>query len=260
MIPFIDLFGVHIPMYGLCAAMGILAAGTLALRRGKREGCDVNDLIALMACAAAGGLVGAKGLYILSSYGIDAAAASLARGDFSFIAGSGLVFYGGLLGGAASALVSSHFLGQSPEKLCKAIVPTVPLGHAFGRLGCFCAGCCYGLAYNGPLAVQTPYAPGGHFPAQLMEAALNLLLSAILLHIARRSKGLSLLRLYLVLYAVERFMLEYLRGDTIRGSVGVLSTSQLISVLVICGVLLCQFFGKNRKTAFLRALHGPWRR
>ena len=238
MLPFVSLFGLRVPMYGLCMALGILAGGGLMLARGKRMGCDVNDLIVVMACAAGGALLGAKGLYIVSSYGLRAAWESLRRGDLRFLTEGGLVFYGGLLGGMAGALAGVYFTKQAPETVCALAAPSVPLGHAFGRLGCYFAGCCYGVAYDGPLAAITPYAPGGRFPVQLLEAALNLALAAALLRLSRRRpRRLSLLYIYLALYAVERFLLEYLRGDEIRGSLGALSTSQIISAALLAASL-----------------------
>ena len=224
-------------MYGLCLASAVLLCGGLALLRAKRRGFDVNSLLVIAACAVGGGLFGAKALYILSSYGLGAAWESVKRGQLAFLTDGGLVFYGGLIGGVAGAVGSCLVLRESVPALGVIAVPVLPLGHAIGRLGCFFAGCCYGFAYDGPLAVTSAYLPAGTtvFPVQLLEMALNLALCGVLLlYTRRRRDGMRVLYLYLALYAVERFALEFLRGDAIRGAVGPLSTSQIISLALLC--------------------------
>lgn len=235
MFPVVRIQGRDIPVYGLCMAAGIVVSSAAALWRGKRRREDINDLIVVIACAVGCGLAGAKLLYIIASFGIGNAVECVLRGDLSFLRGSGLVFYGALLGGIAGALLGCRLMKRSPGSLCEIFVPVLPLGHAFGRLGCFFAGCCYGVAYNGPLAVTSQYAGGDVtlFPVQLLEMALNLVLFVFLWNYCRgKPKGMRALYVYLLLYAAQRFVLEFLRGDRIRGGIGALSTSQLISVVL----------------------------
>ncbi|MCL1952665.1 MAG: prolipoprotein diacylglyceryl transferase, partial [Oscillospiraceae bacterium] len=120
--------------------------------------------------------------------------------------------------------------------------------HACGRVGCFCAGCCYGReAAWGIAFTHAPGAPNGVplVPVQLFEAGFNLLLMAAILIFKpeRRRPGL-LLPLYLAAYAAARFVLEFFRGDSGRG-VLLLSTSQWISLLVILPAAIALFLRRN---------------
>ena len=120
-------------------------------------------------------------------------------------------------------------------------VVALPLMHAFGRAGCFFAGCCYGVRCDGPLAVtfhSSPAAPNGVglFPVQLLEAALNLVLFACFCAVFRsraRAARISCTGLYLCAYAVIRFFVEFLRGDAARGLWLGLSTSQWCSIAAL---------------------------
>ena len=128
--------------------------------------------------------------------------------------------------------------------------PFLPFAHAFGRIGCFCAGCCYGIEYHGFLSVHFPYneispelSTVPRLPVQLIEAGLNFICFGALLHIMlknlkkkkeeRKLKQGQLLGFYLIYYLIARTILEFFRGDSVRGSVGFLSTSQIISILMI---------------------------
>ena len=158
------------------------------------------------------------------------------------------------LGGLAGAWLFCKRRRLSFDTLGRDLVPALPLFHAFGRVGCFLAGCCYGIpAPAGWLGVTFPAsaieAPSGVplLPVQLYEAAGCVLLFLLLDHLTDRGwPGGRLLALYLALYAVFRFLLEFLRGDAVRGSLGPLSTSQVISLAVLAGVLLAELLHHRR--------------
>ncbi len=250
MLPYIHLFGKVIPMYGLCMATGLLLSSGLALWRARAEGGDVNSLLAIIACIVGCGIGGAKLLYLLVSCDPREVLRELARGDFTALANSGFVFYGGLIGGLLGALLGGRITGVSLRQYCAAVVPCVPLGHAFGRLGCFFAGCCYGRATDGPLGVHFPAAgiDEAVIPTQLIEAGLNLCLFLLLLRWADQSdRRATILPRYLMSYAIIRFLLEFLRGDEIRGFFAFLSVSQWISVALFLGCIL--WMSRNRRSA-----------
>lgn len=138
-----------------------------------------------------------------------------------FLSSGGLVFYGGVIGG----LIYLYWYGKkyhlSFEKF-NFLVPAICFSHAFGRLGCFFAGCCYGDF------CELPWAIAQRHPVQIYEAALVLCLG-IFFYIEKNKS----FKLYLVLYGVIRFVLEFFRGDYERGSVGFFSTSQIIALMLI---------------------------
>ena len=156
----------------------------------------------------------------------------------------GFVFYGGLFGALAAVWLFCRRRKVPFSQLGADLVPAVPLFHTFGRVGCFLAGCCYGIpapaGWPGVTFRVSPVAPNGValLPVQLYEAAGCLLLFLLLHRLARRGwKGEVLLLVYLAIYALFRFALEFLRGDAARGMWGVFSTSQLLALVTLAAVL-----------------------
>ena len=149
------------------------------------------------------------------------------------------MFYGSLIGGLLMVYIYCRKYKVSIPDLSVVVVPTIPLIHAFGRLGCFFAGCCYGIQYGGPASItfkSSPVAPNGVslFPVQLVESAINLVIFMVLILYRRKNRNYKgIIILYLLLYSVSRFALEFVRGDIIRGFIFGLSTSQWISLLII---------------------------
>ena len=131
-------------------------------------------------------------------------------------------------------------------------MPAVALGQAFGRIGCFLAGCCYGIETDSAFAVVFP--ENGHSPAgvplvptQLVMSALDFLhciaLCVFLAKGKRRTHGQAL-GLYFVFYSIGRFLVEFIRGDAERGHVGPLSTSQFIAIFMLIFGLIMFFLPK----------------
>ena len=125
------------------------------------------------------------------------------------------------------------------------MMPSVALAQGFGRIGCFLAGCCYGKETESAIGIvfhDSAYAPNdvSLLPTQLISSGLNFLHFFLLIWLTKKKKGDGQIAgLYLVLYSVGRFILEFFRGDLIRGSVGELSTSQFIAIFVcLAGILL----------------------
>lgn len=270
MLPYIHLFGFDIPMYSVMAAAGAAAISLFCVLqcrfpRKTPPAVQTYDIFYMLLYAFIGALAGAKLLYLLTSVKVY----WIPQLDFTanlkywlaLVAGGGLVFYGGLIGALLGALrYILHFKAPVSAMLDLGFLG-VPLFHAFGRIGCFMAGCCYGVEYHGAFAVTFPEsnignAPAGEevLPVQLMEAALNLVLWAVLFVVYRRTTRRWLVSgLYLTCYGAMRFGLEFFRGDLVRGSLFSLSTSQFISIFIVAaGALLLadpiwldRFGGKN---------------
>ena len=106
-------------------------------------------------------------------------------------------------------------------------MPSVALAQGFGRIGCFLAGCCYGEETDSPIGIvfhESAYAPNGVnlIPTQLISSGLDFLHFLVLIWLARRVKADGQVAgCYLIFYSVGRFILEFFRGDMIRGNVGV---------------------------------------
>lgn len=250
MCPYISLFGRQIPSYGLCMAIGIIVSGSISFAEAKRKHLDTDSWIIIAACAIGTGLLGAKILYLFVSCDIKEVFAQLFRGDISGLINSGQVFYGGLIGGIFGALIGRAISGEKERfaEYCNVTVLSIPIGHAFGRLGCFLGGCCYGAPYSGIFAVTFPQIGVLEpvFPVQLLEAILNIGIFLLLVTVNRKQhQGYYLLYVYIIAYAVVRFILEYYRGDEIRGIAQGLSTSQWISIVLFTGSMLLMLLSKG---------------
>lgn len=247
-LPYVTLIHTRIPTYGLLGAGGILAGLVLALLCCPRFGLNREDCAYIYVFGGLGAMVGAKLLYLLTELSQLLTDISLLQSTpelfFEKYLSGGMVFYGGLLGAMMGAALSARYFGLRLRDFFPVLVPVFPLIHGVGRIGCFCAGCCYGIPAGWGIAFSvSPIAPNGIplVPVQLVEAALQFGICLLLLWLARQGmEALSLLGAYFVLYAPGRFFLELLRGDSYRGEWLGLSTSQWISipVLLLGAVLL----------------------
>ncbi len=237
-----DLFRigpVTIHGYGLMIGLGVIAALLLAGARAPRKGLDGEVAWRLAMVSLAAGLVGAKLLFYLTNIG-----EILEDPSLLLSLGSGLVVYGGILAGVPAAWLYCRKKKLPFLAYFDLLIPSVALAQGFGRIGCFLAGCCYGVQTEGWFHIvftHSDYAPNGVplVPTQLLSAAGDFLLAGVLLLIARRNprRG-TVVTGYLVLYGVGRFVLEFWRSDPRGGLLG-LSTSQWISIFTVAaGILL----------------------
>ena len=124
------------------------------------------------------------------------------------------------------------------------ITPGFAIFHVFGRMGCFFGGCCYGKIATWGIALYDE--PGVlRIPIQLIESGCILLIFIVLLYIDKKIKNISLLSVYLAMYAICRFVLEFFRGDAIRGIWWGISTSQIISLLILLALLIRFIFKRK---------------
>lgn len=169
--------------------------------------------------------MGAKLLFVLT---LDHEIKLRALNSYRFWSGGGFVFYGGAIFGFLCTYIYTKITKISFKKMSFLIAPLV-FGHSIGRLGCFMAGCCYGKSCD--LFISVYMHGENRWPVALMECIALLILGGILLR--RYVENKSVIVEYLISYSVIRFILEYFRGDQIRGEFFELSTSQIISLIVI---------------------------
>ena len=226
--------------YGLMIAIGILVAYVTAEYRAKKHGLDPDKIFYLVIWAVVGGFAGAKVLYFLTRLKdiMENPRVLLDLAD-------GFVVYGGIIGGIFSAMAYCKIKKMPFLKYFDLVMPSVALAQGFGRIGCFLAGCCYGRETDSALGIvfhNSSYAPNDVklLPTQLISSGLDFLLCAVLILLDRKKKGDGQIAgAYLVLYSIGRFILEFYRGDLIRGNVGALTTSQFIAIFVaLAGVVL----------------------
>lgn len=257
----------QLPTYGLLLALALLTAIATADRLGRREGFDGGRMLDFSTWIIVVGLLGAKVLMILSDwsyYGHN-------PGEIFSLATleSGGVFYGGFIASALFAVWYVRTYRLPALKMFDIYAPAVALAQSVGRLGCFSAGCDYGTPTHSFLGVvfTNPYSHDVTgvplntriHPTQLYESLATLAIGAILLvRYRHKKKDGEIFLLYLTLYAVARFFLEFLRGDEDRGFVfhHLLSTSQFIAILalIVSGTL---WFYLRRRPAAAAATPAP---
>ena len=222
--PYLHVFGLSIPSFGVMMLLGILAAFALLYATRRRVPFTEDDLLTMAIYAIIGGFVGAKVLYWIVE--LDRIVA-----DPHFILESltsGFVFYGALIVGALAIWLFARRRRQPFLGYLDLVAPSFILAQGFGRIGCFLAGCCYGAPCDSPLSVVYPEgvsAPAGVplLPTQLFEAAFCFLYTAVLVCIFFRQKRYGTTTgWYFVGYGVWRFIIEFFRSDD-RGAVGALS-------------------------------------
>jgi phosphatidylglycerol:prolipoprotein diacylglycerol transferase len=235
----LELGPITLYTYGVLLAAAYLLGLKLAMVRAAKRGLDAARILDLGIYIIIAALLGAKLLLLVTDF-------STFRQDpreLLTLARSGGVFYGGLILAVAVALWYIRRARLPLWATCDAFAPGIALGHVIGRFGCFFAGCCYGkpttvpwaITFTNPFAaanVGTPLGVPLH-PTQLYEAGAEFLILVVLLASERKRKPFAgrTFWLYMLLYAISRFVIEFFRGDE-RGNVGVLSTSQFISVLL----------------------------
>ncbi len=249
---------VVIHSYGLMMAVGIVSGFRVAEKRAPKYGLDPDVLFSALLTLALGVIVGAKLLFYLTVLPEIIA-------DPSYILDNlmdGFVIYGAIIGGILSGLwyCKRHKLRFLPY--FDLVIPSVALAQGFGRIGCFLAGCCYGKETTGPLAVvfrNSDFAPNGVplIPTQLISSALDFLHFFFLIWFAknRKKRDGEVAALYLILYSIGRFIIEFFRGDVERGFVGALSTSQFISIFTLAAgiAMMVMFFTAQKKAVPLTA-------
>jgi phosphatidylglycerol:prolipoprotein diacylglycerol transferase len=197
--------------YGVTLALAFFACWLLARWYLPRHGVDREMATDLLLAAAIGGIIGARILYVAANWSSFAAnplwAFQLQRG--------GMVFYGGLAGGAAAVAGLVAYRRLPVSVIADGAAFAVPLGSAIGRLGCFLNGCCGGRATASWLGVTFPGTSGPVLPTQLIDSAANLAIMAVLLTLEVRSRppAGALWWGFLAAYGVSRFSVEMVRTN-----------------------------------------------
>ena len=243
----IGKFTVH--GYGLMIGIGIAAAYLLAEYRAKKLGLEPDHVFYLLLFGASAGLISAKLLYDITIWNEIKKDPRLLL-DLS----NGFVVYGGIIGGICAGSIYCRIKKLSILSYLDLVVPSIALAQGFGRIGCLLAGCCYGLKTSGPFSItfkNSQFAPNGIplIPTQILSSVFDFCNFLVLMAIAKKQKATGRLSaFYLIFYSLGRFLIEFYRGDLIRGSVGFLSTSQFISLFAaLAGFLLLWVSGRQRQ-------------
>lgn len=246
MFPTINILGKDIGFYMIFAVIGLLVSSFFLIKQGKKRKIDENDFIILLVVFGIGILIGGHLLFgitniekiILLLKNINKIPSFKVLLEFLIQIFGGQVFYGGMIGGLLSITIYSKIKKINIIPYKDLFGCAIPLFHSFGRIGCFLGGCCFGIpckhgiTYHNALVEEANNI--SRFPVQLLESFLCLSIFLVLYNFLKKRKFKNkILYLYLIIYPVIRFFLEFLRGDSYRGFIFCLSTSQIISILLI---------------------------
>ena len=238
MYPYINIGEMQFPSYALCVFFGAIVSIVIltCFWRARRVlhvymPSLAHGFIGLILSAKLFGIL-SKGVYNFTETG---------KWDlYDAVTNSGIVYWGGLLGFIFAIFLSCKLRKKSFGEIANSLAVVIPLFHGFGRIGCFFAGCCYGKETESFMSV--PYRIGfegtwvGRYPTQLCEAGFEFVVFSALFWwycYKRREKGFELLYVYVAVYSIFRFFIEFYRADKVRGALGAISFSQIISVITL---------------------------
>jgi phosphatidylglycerol---prolipoprotein diacylglyceryl transferase len=230
-LPEIDLGPVTLQTFGICFALAFIAAGALIWRRLDELGQPVDWAYEMGFAALLGGVIGARLDFVIENY-------DDVKGDLfgNIFTGSGLVWYGGAIGGALAVFLWAWWRGFLTLALLDLAAPALALGYAIGRIGCQVSGDGdYGEAWDGPWAmaypdgtepIDTPV-----HPTPVYETLGMGLVALLLWRLRDRLTNGLLFALYLLLAGTERFLVEFVRRNE-DVAIG-LTQAQLFSVVMM---------------------------
>ena len=232
MYPYIHI---TLPSYGVMAFIGGFLVLFFLFFRLEKYNIEFLDFLRLFIVAMIGGFVVSKALFALTlipwlveNFTVENLLTLIPR--------SGYVYYGGLFGVLLALWLATKKDKVKQHRVFLMIIPAIPLFHCFGRIGCMMAGCCYGIEIRNH--IQFGFLKFDRMPVQLIEAGYELFLFLLFIVLEKVASSLYTLENYLVLYAIFRFVIEFYRGDEVRGlwTLG-LSTAQIISIIIVIMVI-----------------------
>ena len=232
-----DAIFLNVHMYGVMIAIGLLCAFGVLFLYSKRLNVE-SSFVDFIFYVAVGSIVLGFGCATL----VQAFYNWLENPEAGFQIGNGFTFLGGLIGGAAVFLALYFSFRKRFKSRLWQIMPALPcaiyIAHGLGRIGCFFAGCCYGIK-NDTFGLKFPNIADKVLPTQLYEAAFLFIMFGITSYLVLKRKFKYNLSLYLVSYGIFRFLIEFIRGDDRGKFIGALSPSQFWSIgMVILGIAL----------------------
>ena len=238
-----DLFSIGpltVHSYGLMIALVILVCVFMGMYRARKYGYKDEAVLDIAIFGILSGFVGAKLLYVLVEFD------SFLKNPMDVLGSEGFVVYGGIIVGALVGILYCRIKKLPCWEYFDLLAPSIAVAQGFGRIGCFLAGCCYGRPTDTFWGVTFPegsFAPAGVplIPTQLISSAGDFIITGILLVYSKHNKKAGNVGiLYMLLYGIGRFLVECLRSDD-RGTVGLLSTSQFISIGIILLAIILFF-------------------
>lgn len=253
------LFNKDIPFYGLTFVLGFTIAIITAMPKAKKYSLPGVEIVVSAVFAGLGGVFGAKILAIITAIpSIAEYYASTGTIPWLQLLQSGFVFYGGLIGGTVGLFLYCKIYKFKFAEYSDLYAGGTALGHAVGRVGCLFSGCCYGIETSGNFYVLYHSSIDSSTPLNVrllptalietMYLAIIFIMCEIIFYKTKKAGNSTIL--YALCYSVARFVLEFFRGDTVRGLLFGISTSQYISILIfaLCITIIAIKFIRHKTT------------
>lgn len=255
------LFGLEITYYGLIIAIGMALGVFVACKNAKFRGLVADDFILAACYVLPLAIIGARLYYVTFS------GETYSFGEIFRIWDGGMAIYGGVIGGAIGVALFCLIHKKNFLDVADVVAPSLILGQAIGRIGCYFAGCCYGIEVTNESLMWFPLSTQingvWHLSTFFYESLWNILAFVILLILLRKNKYKfrgSSIAMYFILYGIGRAWIEALRGDSLY--IGAIKVSQLLSILLIIGGLLLILINfllvKKGKTKSVSELEPFW--
>ncbi len=235
--PYLHIFGLKIPAYGVMLLLAVFTAYAAVVYFSRREKLELEKLEALFFVEFIAALVGARIFYVVEHY-IEGDIKTLFPTLFEVWKG-GLDFFGAFIFAAVALVIGVRYYRLPLWKVLDVAAVSVIAAHSVGRLSCWLAGCCYGKPTDLPIGVVFPpgaVAPSGVpiYPTQVMEATGNFI-GFLLLYFLYRRKPFdgSIAAAYLIYYGTERFLLEFVRAVTPPIPVVGLTWNQIVCLAAV---------------------------
>ncbi len=246
MYPIINILGRNVGSYALFSILGFMVCGLVLFLTRKYHKLDLDNTVIIALIMIGGLFIGGHFMYGIVNLPLLFEIIGKNKLTFNLLITAlnktfgGMVFYGGFLGGMLALTIYSRISKTKTDcNVLDIYAFLTPLFHTFGRIGCFFAGCCFGIKSSFGFTVSSnPSVPEingvNRFPVALLEASFNLIIFFIVITVFKRQKLKGkLIYFYMLLYSPARFITEFLRGDELRGIYFGLSTSQWISIFLI---------------------------
>jgi phosphatidylglycerol:prolipoprotein diacylglycerol transferase len=251
--PEVDLLGISVKTFGVAFALGFLACGAVVARRLGELGRSVDWSYEIVFAALVGGVIGARGYYIVQNYDV-------VKHDIlgSIFSGSGLVWYGGAIGGAIGVVAWMRWRDVLELTMFDMCATALALGYGIGRIGCQVSGDGdYGIRSKLPWAMGYPHGtvptpPGVTVqPTPIYETVTMCLLAYALWRLRDRVRPGVVFALYLVLSGLERFLVEFIRRNK-EVLVGLTAPQVESIVLLVIGLVWLGTMARRGGIAGLR--------
>ena len=240
------IFGIRFSMYGLIIAIGMLLGIFVGAKIAKKRGLKVEDIYLLALYALPLSIIGARLYYVIFS------STSFTFKEIFEIWNGGMAIYGGVIGGCLGVVLYCLIHKKNFLKVADICSVCLILGQAIGRIGCYFAGCCYGVEVVNPNAMWFPLSVEidgiWHYSTFFYESFCNFIIFAILLYfiLKHNQKTGTILCMYLACYGAVRCIIETFRGDSLY--IGTVKVSQILSLLlIVVGIILLIVINTKKK-------------